>query len=107
MLSFGIVNMYNITIADMTLKRSIEGLKTTNFRRLPRTRKAQSARSFFMKSKFKVRLLHKNYDCSSTKPGNWKPVLGSFLFLAYYHLMKNHATILTVYCVKAIENNDF
>ena len=50
--------------------RSREGLKTTNFRRLPRRWKAQSARFFFMKSKFKIRLLHKNSVCSSTTPGN-------------------------------------
>ena len=31
---------------------------------------------FFMKSKFKVRLLHKNSVCSSTTPGNRKPGLG-------------------------------
>ena len=35
-------------MADKTLKPRKEGLKTTKFRRLPRTREAQSARfSFF------------------------------------------------------------
>ena len=81
MLSFGVVCgficiKYNITKADKTLKRSREGLKTTNFRRLPRRWKAQSAQFFFMKSKFKVRLLHKNSVCSSTTPGKLKTGFG-------------------------------
>ena len=57
-----------------------------------------------MKSKFKVNYLHKNYVRSPTTPGNKKP--GKEV-LVYYNLMENQVTILTVYCVKEIENNDF
>ena len=38
---------------------------------------------------------------------NWKPGMGNFVFLANYNLMANQVAILTVYCVKEIENNFF
>ena len=57
-----------------------------------------------MKSKFKVNYLHKKYVRGPTTPGNEKP--GKEV-LVYYNLMENQVTILTVYCVKEIENNYF
>ena len=74
---------------------------------VPCTWKAQSEQYFFMTSKFKVSQLHKNYICSSTKPGNWKPGMGNFLLLVYYNFMENQVTILTMYCVNEIEKNYF
>ena len=33
--------------------------------------------------------------------------MGNFLLFVYYNLMENQVTILTMYCVKEIENNNF
>ena len=33
--------------------------------------------------------------------------MGNFLLLVYYNLMENQVTLLTMYCVKEIENNYF
>ena len=33
--------------------------------------------------------------------------MGSVLLLVYHNLMENQVTILTMYCVKEIENNYF
>ena len=105
MLSFGVVcgficSKYNITKADKTLKRSTEGLNTTNFRRLPRLWKAQDQCTIFF------------HEVQVQGKVNAKKILFVVQLRPetenrVYHLMKNHVTILTMYCVKAIENNDF
>ena len=61
-------------MADKTLKPSIEGLKSTNFRRLPRTWEAQSARFFFHEIQVQGKVIAQKFCLQFNNA--WKPKTG-------------------------------